>query len=100
MMTVQVKLGIFTIIVMVEDHRSDRFWTTLRLFLVVDDIPDGRTMHFVRAPPECQPRSVKSGFRKLFVGEPEFSVALTYLKDGTLKITVSNPPQWSNPCTH
>src|SRR5262245_57941532 len=99
MMTVQVKLGIFTIIVMVEDHRSDRFWTTLRLFLVVDDIPDGRTMHFVRTPPECQRRDVKAG-SEVIRWRAGIVSPLTYRKDGTLKITVSKPPQWSNPCTH
>ena len=62
-------------------------------FLYVDDTPDGRTMHFVRTLAERQPAAVEDGFRGVFFGELEFSVAVAYLKDGTLKITVNNPPQ-------
>lgn len=62
-------------------------------FLYIDFTPDGRTLYFVRALAERQPRDVNEGFRKWFFGEPEFSVAVTYLNDGTLKITVRNPPR-------
>jgi hypothetical protein len=62
-------------------------------FLYIDNTPDARTMHFVRTLAERQPRDVKEGLRKVFFGGPEFSVAVAYLRDGTLKITVHNPPQ-------
>src|SRR5262245_32643227 len=62
-------------------------------FLYIDNTPDARTMHFVRTLAERPPRDVKEGLRKVFFGEPEFSVGVAYLRDGTVKVTIHNPPQ-------
>jgi len=62
-------------------------------FKYIHDTPDARTMHFARTLAERQPRNLGERIKKVFRGEPEFSVVVAYLKDGTRKITVSNPPQ-------
>ena len=62
-------------------------------FLYVNYRPDGRTLCFVPRPALRKQPDHEDGFRKVIFGEAKFSVAVEYIKGGTPKIKVCNPPQ-------